>query len=417
MYEWNPIFKLLMKIKEDYILKFADISYDLKEMLNLLNEEKYNKFFDCIDITQYKEYVLLKYKSFIDLDNFDIYKNEDFWEMENNFFQECRSLVINLKDEEIVLAPQKKFFNINERKGWGLSEIRNKISNAKDIEISSKLDGSNQNARWYKNSIFISGSSALDKNMSWRLQETQKFITNEYIDMMKAYPDFTFMFEYISPKNQIIVYYPIEVEGLYLFGMRNVYTGEEKSYKEVLKIGEDFKVKTTEIFNKTLDDILSEVGTWKGSEKEGWVINIIDKNNGNFKAKLKVDDYVEIHRFISNLVSPNTIIKSLISGNIDDLLSKIPEGSKEKARQIVEEVVLYINFVKKQVKKYTKIAKEKNTIKEAMIWIDSNVPKDFSGYVKNEYLGKEWNCLKKNKEGHKKLGEIQKIIEKYKENV
>lgn len=416
MYEWNPVFSLLMEIKEDYISTFNNISYNLENMLNSLNKKEYNDFFNCIDITQYEEYVLLKYKSFIELNDLEIYKDNNFWEKKNNFFQECRSLVVNLKDNEIVLCPQKKFFNINERVGWELENIKEKIKNSKKLEISSKLDGSNQNARWYKNKIFISGSSALNKELSWRLSETEKFLTEEYIGMMKEYQDYTFMFEYISPKNQIVVYYPKEKEGLYLFGMRNVYTGQEKSYEEVLKIGKYFGVKTTEVFDKSLDDILSEVGIWKGSEKEGWVINIIDKNDINFKAKLKVDDYVAIHRYIANFVSPNTIIKSIYENKFDDLLSKIPNGSKDKVIEIAQEVKKYINFIKQEVKKYIAVANQKSTKKEAMIWIDLNVPKDFCGYVKNEYLGKEWNCLKKSKDGYKKFGEIKKIIEKYERN-
>lgn len=414
MYEWNPVFNLVMQIKKDYIKCSKKISYNLEEMINFLNKKEYNEIFSGIDITQFHEYILLKYKSFVELGNFEFYYQEDFWEKNNNFFQECRSLVINLKEEEIVLSPQKKFFNIGERKEWELSKIKDRIAKSSLMEISSKLDGSNQNARWYKNSIFISGSSALDKKSSWRLAETQKFLTKEYEQMMKAYPDYTFMFEYISPKNQIVVYYPLEKEGLYLFGMRNVYTGKEKTYHEVLSIGKFFGVKTTDIFNKTLDDILSEVDKWKGNEKEGWVISIFDEQGNNFKAKLKVNDYVTIHRFIAKIVSPNAVIQSIIDEKFDDLISKIPEGSKEQVMSYAKEVYEYTFFVKATVNKYKELAKKKETKKEAMIWIDLNVPKDFLGYVKNAYLGKEWDCLKKNSNGHKKLGEIQEIMKKYK---
>lgn len=47
---------------------------------------------------------------------YDEFDNETFWDYYNGIFQECRSIVINLKTEEIVLCPQKKFFNIGERK-------------------------------------------------------------------------------------------------------------------------------------------------------------------------------------------------------------------------------------------------------------------------------------------------------------
>ena len=258
----------------------------------------------------------------------------------------------------------------------------------------------------------MSGSLALDENDSWRLQEGKHLLTENYISMLKDYPDYTFMFEYISPKNQIVVKYTKEQEGLYLFGMRNVYTGREKSYEETLSIGHKYGVKTTEIFNKTLDDIIGELDLWKANEKEGWVINIINENDDNFKAKLKVNDYVQIHKVIGKLSSPNLILRSIANNQFDDILSRIPEAYKELAREYAKEICKYQNFIKANVDKYVSIVKNLNR-KEAMIWMDANISKDFLGYCKNEYLEKEWNCLKKTGDGYKKYIEIKKFNEKY----
>ena len=74
--------------------------------------------------------------------------------------------------------------------------------------------------------------------------------------------------------------------------MRNVYTGDELLYEDVLRIAKEYNVKTTEVYNDTFDDILNQLDNYKSSEKEGWVIRIVNEDMTTFKAKLKVNDYV-----------------------------------------------------------------------------------------------------------------------------
>ena len=414
-FSWNPVYNLVIEVKRDYEklqkeFNFVDNSLDFKKMIEIIGEEKYDEIFSYLMINQYKEFILIKYDSLSNL--YNEYNTETFWDAYDKLFQECRSIVIDLKKEEIVLCPQKKFFNINERNEWNIIKIQERIKNSQKLEISSKLDGSNQNARWYNGEVFMSGSSALNKEDSWRLQEGEKLLDENYISMLKNYPDYTFMFEYISPKNQIVVHYTKEQEGLYLFGMRNNYTGQEKSYEEVLSIGKRYNVKTTEIFDKTLNDIMQELDKWKANEKEGWVINIIDNVGNNFKAKLKVNDYVQIHKVIGKLSSPNLIIRSIANNVFDDVLSRIPEAYKELANEYAKEIYKYINYFKTEVQNYYSLIKNKNR-KEAMIYIDTKIPDFISLYVKEEYLERKWNCLKKGKNGYKKYIDIKNFNEKY----
>ena len=412
-FSWNPVYNLVIEVKRDYEklqkeFNFVDNSLDFKKMIEIIGDEKYDEIFSYLMINQYKEFILIKYDSLSNL--YDEYNTETFWDAYDKLFQECRSIVIDLKKEEIVLCPQKKFFNINERNEWNIIKIQERIKNSQKLEISSKLDGSNQNARWYNGEVFMSGSSALNKEDSWRLQEGEKLLDENYISMLKNYPDYTFMFEYISPKNQIVVHYTKEQEGLYLFGMRNNYTGQEKSYEEVLSIGKRYNVKTTEIFDKTLNDIMQELDKWKANEKEGWVINIIDNVGNNFKAKLKVNDYVQIHKVIGKLSSPNLIIRSIANNVFDDVLSRIPEAYKELANEYAKEIYKYINYFKTEVQNYYSLIKNKNR-KEAMIYIDTKIPDFISLYVKEEYLERKWNCLKKGKNGYKKYIDIKNFNE------
>ena len=157
----------------------------------------------------------------------------------------------------------------------------------------------------------MAGSQSIDPNMSWRLQDGYKMIYQlpGYEQMLREYPDITFVFEYISLKDTHVVKYTKEQEGLYLIGMRSNLTGEEYSYESILKFAKLYNIPTTEIFNKTLDDVMTELDDKSSDEAEGFVINI-----DGYKVKLKYNDYVHIHKVLSKLSSINLVISSIADG-------------------------------------------------------------------------------------------------------
>ena len=118
-FSWNPIFNLVIQVKRDYKkiqkeFNFIDNSLNFKKMVEAIGDELYYQIFSYLIVNQYNEFILIKYENMAEL--YDEFDNETFWDYYNGIFQECRSIVINLKTEEIVLCPQKKFFNIGERK-------------------------------------------------------------------------------------------------------------------------------------------------------------------------------------------------------------------------------------------------------------------------------------------------------------
>ena len=296
---------------------------------------------------------------------------------------------------------------------WSREQVFDKLNHAKKVEISNKLDGSNQNFRYYNGEYIGSGSQALDVNESWRLKNGYNLLTNEYKAMLKDYPDETFLFEYISPDNPVVVCYTKEQEGLYLFGMRNVITGKERTYEEVLEIGKKYGVKTTEVYDDSFDDILSKLDDYKSSEKEGWVIAIWN-NDDVFKVKLKVNDYVLMHKALTKLVSPNAIIQAISDGKIDDFYSAIPIGFRESANKTIRQVYDYINFMEAEIDAYYKslmsVVSDKDGYeqKKTFMILNDETPKKYRGYVTAKYLGRDYNVLTTgNGQGYKKLGEMQ----------
>lgn len=404
IYKWNPVYNLVMKIKKEYLDKFSNISYNkdgdttcLETWIEKLGNEEYKNIFKYIQLNQKDNMILIRYGKYADVFGGEEDITSDiFWNMYDGFYKECRSIVIDLELEIIVLSPFSKFKNLNEGEENQLDVILDKINNAKSIEITNKLDGSMQSARYITeyNKIIMSGSQAIDISNSWRLEDGYTLLISQpnYVDMINQNQHYTFIFEFISLKDAHVVNYKKEEEGLYLIGVRNSLTGEQLSYNQVKGFSDKYNVLTTEIFDKDFDTVLEEIKTIKANEMEGFVISI-----DGYMIKVKADDYVNIHRILSKISSINLIIKNIADDTFDDLISKVPYAYKWRIDKVADIVLNYVKNMDKNVKEYYNKSPKDNK-KDFMIWIEKNVPKEYRVYVRNLYLGNKVNYLKSGNE-------------------
>lgn len=412
-FNWHPLYNYVMIVKREYMKGNADSEeYNFNDWLDYINfiysdeeGEIKNKIikslldvFKALDVTCYSHYALFKYKGYIELG--DLGYGSNFFEIYNGLYRECRSIVFDLKNDSIELASLSKFKNYNEDKdSWKADNIWKKYDNASgNFYITNKMDGSYQQYRYdvREDKIIGSGSSALDRNESWRLSEGYSLLTDGHKRMFKDFPDWTFIFEYISPKNPIVVKYTKEQEGLYLLAARNVYDGSEMTFTELKGKASWYSIKITENYADSLSDILTQTEKYTSDEKEGWVLDIIGIDGVHFRTKIKTESYLLMHRILAGKVSPNAVVQAIHDNILDDFLSTVPEAYRSIIDEYKENVYLYIRLMKQTVNfYYQKI--EKNGLeskKEKMIWIQNNVPKDFQGAVRNKVLGYENDYLK-----------------------
>lgn len=412
-FNWHPLYNYVMIVKREYMKGNADSEeYNFNDWLDYINfiysdedGEIKNKIikslldvFKALDVTCYSHYALFKYKGYIELG--DLGYGSNFFEIYNGLYRECRSIVFDLKNDSIELASLSKFKNYNEDEdSWKADNIWKKYDNASgNFYITNKMDGSYQQYRYdvREDEIIGSGSSALDRNESWRLSEGYSLLTDGHKRMFKDFPDWTFIFEYISPKNPIVVKYTKEQEGLYLLAARNVYDGSEMTFTELKGKASWYSIKITENYADSLSDILTQTEKYTSDEKEGWVLDIIGIDGVHFRTKIKTESYLLMHRILAGKVSPNAVVQAIHDNILDDFLSTVPEAYRSIIDEYKENVYLYIRLMKQTVNfYYQKI--EKNGLeskKEKMIWIQNNVPKDFQGAVRNKVLGYENDYLK-----------------------
>lgn len=407
---WNPVLDKFIEIKNEYIKRLGYITYHytdgytnksktcLERWVEELNGiepfnqyQEYTDFLSCLEINQYKNLLLLRYGRYSNIYDGEVdVSGEDFWDRYNGFYRECRSVVIDVEKNCLVLTPFSKFFNVNELKETSIENIQHRIDAANTIEFSDKLDGSMQSARWYEDKIVMAGSQAINPNNSWRLEDGYRMINaiSGYEEMLKTYTNYTFIFEYISLKDAHVVKYTKDQEGLYLIGIRDVNTGEELDYCKTIEIAETFNIPTTKLFDKTISQIMSELDSKSSDEAEGFVINI-----DGYRVKIKYNDYVHIHKALSKLSSINLIIRSIADDKYDDLLAKLPIAYHDHVKKIAEIVVSYIKNTEKIIKEYY-IDAPKEDKKDFMIYVSDNVPREYQGYCRELYFGNKINVIR-----------------------
>lgn len=423
---WNPVLNKFIEIKGEYCDKIGIPTYGYKTgytdksesclerwILELRNKhpecvkyKEYEDMFHYLELNQYENLLLIRYARYSNVYDGEVdVSGDDLWDRFDGFYRECRSVVIDVEKDCIALCPFKKFFNVNELEETSVENIQRRIAIAKTVEFSDKLDGSMQSARWYNGRIIMSGSQALDQNKSWRLEDGYRMVeeSSGIKTLLKTFPDYTFIFEYISLPDAHVVKYDKKDEELYLIGMRSVDTGIELSYSVVTELARTFDVRTTKIFNKTFDSVMAELDDKSSSEAEGFVINI-----DGYKVKVKYNDYVFIHKALSKLSSINLIIRSIADDKYDDLLSKLPTAYHKNVKRVASIIFEYISKTEKEIREYY-YAAPKMTKKDFMVYINQNVPKSIRGYCIDMYYGKPINVIKSNCSGsphYKKLKDM-----------
>lgn len=241
----------------------------------------------------------------------------------------CRGLVTN--DKGIVARPFRKFFNIEEGKHNPTSEF----------DVYEKMDGSLGILFFYKNEWVFASRASFTSDQALKFKEifTKKYKTSH------LYHTSTYLFEIIYPENRIVVDYG-DTEDVVMLGEINTETGEEL----------DLSHYTNSIFNvvKKYDGI-SDYSTLKGmieNNAEGFVVRF---SNGD-RMKIKGEEYVRLHKVMTNLST--TAVWEVLSngGSMDDLLKDVPDEFYQKIQDYVFDLVVrHDNIMKDYLYYYTDI--------------------------------------------------------------
>ena len=409
-YHYNFTFDYENHSEEETIIdKMLD---DLKEYEPFF-VEYVSEIFRYLTFKQYDRYVLIRYKDMTEL--YSELTPEEYWSLYDGIYRKCRTVVFDMLTENCVLHGYDKFFNVNELNETKLETVISNSKTASLYEVSNKLDGSMVLATKIKEGpTLMATSNSINSETSWRLDLAYNLLTKEIYEMLFDYEGDTFVFEMIAPEDTHIVNYSESDYGLHLIGIRKVLSTDNMDesimleYKDVINLANEYNVKSTTMFNMTIDEIMSQIDSKPCNEAEGFVVRIDD----NF-YKIKYNEYVQMHKILSGIVSPNAVIDAIKRGVYDDFRSKIPVVYHNRVNEIASIVFECMNKLCEYVEGRTHFIESNfSDIRDKMKFISDEIPKELQSYVRNCVVKRNYGLFSKN--STPKLNNIEyllKIIE------
>jgi len=237
-----------------------------------------------------------------------------------------------------------KFFNVNQTPGWMLEELEEKCIAA----IEDKADGSMIQFIQFPDGKFYPKSKMSFESTQAKMASEIYQANTDLREMVENNPHLTFIFELVSPHNQIVLSY--DNTDLILLKVREQTTGKYIPLDFVL---DNFRNVSVVRYIDFTDHIYSVVQLMSHAKEatdiEGWVITFDDGH----KAKLKTDWYLSLHGLIGDqTIRSNLLIETILDGNIDDVLSQLGAGEKRDfIVRAVELVNSYVNHAMEEARK------------------------------------------------------------------
>lgn len=254
-----------------------------------------------------------------------------------------RGLILD-SEMNIISRPFGKFFNIEEHEEV---EIPNK-----PFDVYEKMDGSLGILYWIGTTPFIATRGSF---ISDQAVHATKLLQDEYKHTFDSLDKSnTYLFEIIYPTNRIVVDYGT-TNDIILLAVIDNNTGMDL---ELPDVGFNIVKRYSGI---------NDVNALKSLEKdnkEGFVVRF---NNG-FRLKVKFEEYVRLHRIITN-VSNKNIWEYLKTGqSFDEILDKVPDEFYDWVKKTRND--LCIEFGEIELSAFTafKNAPPTETKKEFAMW-------------------------------------------------
>lgn len=266
----------------------------------------------------------------------------------NDVTLSSRGLIVDAEGT-IVSRPFTKFFNYGELNDNDKNTL---LTSDSTISVHDKLDGSLGISFVNPATQRIEIASRGSFTSVMALQAT-KIHQDSYENLWDADPDYTYLFEIITPETKVVLNYG-DMEDIVLLGKINIDTGVSVPLSEVT----EWKWRRAETFDSTsLSDALQLPPR---ENAEGVVIHFHDTDQ---RIKVKQDDYVKAH---SNLVRLSTkrVWEAMRDNTFDDLVDSAEEEFKPQLLKVRDAFDTQQKNLKNDYKK--RFEEVKNSIPEGM---------------------------------------------------
>lgn len=225
-----------------------------------------------------------------------IVQYEKIW---NEVTIQTRGLILD-GNMNIVALPIKKFFNIEELQPEEIPKL--------DFDVFEKMDGSLGLLFFLNDVPYIASRGSFTSTQS---QHATNILHTKYKHLFPILDrDKTYIFEIIYPENRIVVNYG-KLDDLILLTIICNKIGDESI--------EDIGFPVVKKYDGLSD--LSKLKLTEEDNREGYVV----KFKNNFRLKVKFEDYVKLHKIVTNITNISIWEYLSESKDLNELLNKVPD--------------------------------------------------------------------------------------------
>lgn len=247
----------------------------------------------------------------------------------NNVTVSCRGLILNHAGG-IVARPWDKFFN--------LGQVESPITRDDRVEVVDKADGSLGILYPHDGN----GGHSISTRGSFESEQAKHAtaIWQERYSDVQPNAGFTFLFEIVYPENRIVLNYD-GLDDLILLGAVHNHTGYYYGSRDAKSLlGWDGPVVEVLPFT-SINDALDNM---ERTNAEGYVVR-----SGNFMTKLKQEDYLELHRLVTNISPKNIWLQLADNKTIPEICSILPDEFHGYVKEVAEPLLETYIFRFKEV--------------------------------------------------------------------
>ena len=275
---------------------------------------------------------------------------------------QCRGLITENVTGNVLVRPFNKFFNYEELVGKGFIPSKGDY-----VYIQDKMDGSLGILFNYEDEWVMATRGSFTSEQAIKGLEIVKSMY--FLDSWLK--EYAYLVEIIYPENRIVVDYKGKEKVVFL----SVVLNEGWKWKPtddtelhwttatmILSsngVKKSDIVKTEQHFNFS-DELYQSLKEKNEKNKEGFVLRF---QPGNFRMKIKFEDYVALHKIMTN-VSTTSVWEVLSSGeSMDNLLKGVPDEFYNKIKEYETELLNEFSALKAEYEDHFESIKRLGTRK------------------------------------------------------
>ena len=287
-----------------------------------------------------KNYVRVNKHPEHDLYIYNYTQSAQFERIWNEVTLACRGLILD-ESGNIIARPFPKFFN--------LGEMENQVLPDTTFEVYDKMDGSLGILYWINDIPFIASRGSFS---SFQSDKANEMLHGKYKTTWKLLDkNKTYMFEIIYPENRIVLDYGAS-EELVLLAIIDTQSGEEFDL-------EDLGFPVVEKYDGIKDlSVLKEMDI---ANKEGFII----KYSNNFRVKIKFEEYLRLHRIITQVSNLNIWEYLKTNQPMEEILERVPDEFFDWVKETKKDLETKYAVIENQAKKDFKVLE---TVKETALY-------------------------------------------------